>query len=1140
MREIGSKYKTSKIFDKVLVSLIASMFFILPATAISINKTEKLNKMGGDSAIWSLGDTLIVDDDGTTPYTTIQQAINAASSGDYIIVKDGTYGDQLTVNVGGLVISAASGETPTIYVSSYDVGIDVTAPDVTIEGFEIFGNGSLTGGPFPTVKASAGADGLLINQNNFKVFTGELGQIALLVASTVNDASFTNNVITNYNKGVQLESNSDAGITGNTFSSVEYDIYHASFIQGENIYYGSIQNAIDVAVIDDTVKVTEGTFFENVNVDKSLNLEGAKAGENPVVGRTGEESIIDGNNFHAVSVAIGVTDVKIDGFTVTVTNKPNNDNIAGIVINKNTDQVSIENNIIKDITDGGGVDQLPDETYGIMVYGRDAGLGQTNITIRDNYIYNVEEYGIAINDKTSYVTISGNMISDLIGANHDDLPDPTWPAYFCSGIHLGGQVGPIANITIDSNYINTEQTGDGVLTAAGGGITFAGVAEWADPSNLWKGFDNITITNNEIYNNTQGILSLIGDFTVDPEIHFNNVSANIDYGINNTVATSNFQATNNWWGDITGPYHPFENSDGLGVPVSDNVTFWPWQEFDGYSIPPTVEYIVGEPNALGGEVISDNTDIEILAEDDESGLLSLEYRVWSSSSRWSEWKEYTNTFELSGDGQKIVEYNATDNAGTKVNSFETHRVDTTPPYTKVIYPNGGEFIRGNAEIQWEAADRIPDQEQTEWNNYWSLTEEYPGHIQSFQPTESTLNSIFLLLEGEDAEVTVRIYSNISTVPTQIAQSTKHLQLIGNENNPVWIDFPLNNELDLDTDSTYYIGVTQNVIGNEGINWYYFDSTTDPDPYLYGNAWLRKIDTLEENLDWDFAFRTIYWDENLDITLQYSPTGVSPWSTIADQENNDGSYIWDTSTFPDGGNYRIRVIAEDVINILGADISDNTFQIDNTGPIVSNIVITDTTIGNSEYTKNGDNLEITANVEGNPVEITADLSGFGKGDTVPATSYLGNTATWLVDTIVCAPSDGKINVVIQAEDPTGDTSGDVGSIIADNTAPMIEITRPGPGIYIMDSMRLLPFAYPLIIGQITMRAEAEDNRSGIRQVEFFIEDKPVANISTEPYEYLWDEASFGFFTVEVVAIDNVGHTSSDLMRDFFILNFDIFG
>ena len=40
-------------------------------------------------------------------------------------------------------------------------------------------------------------------------------------------------------------------------------------------------------------------------------------------------------------------------------------------------------------------------------------------------------------------------------------------------------------------------------------------------------------------------------------------------------------ATKNWWGDDTGPYHPTENPNGKGDNVTDYVDFSPWLDEDG-------------------------------------------------------------------------------------------------------------------------------------------------------------------------------------------------------------------------------------------------------------------------------------------------------------------------------------------------------------------------------------------------------------------------------------------------------------------------------------------------------------------------------------------------------------------------------
>ncbi|MFH1006891.1 MAG: right-handed parallel beta-helix repeat-containing protein [Candidatus Latescibacterota bacterium] len=53
------------------------------------------------------------------------------------------------------------------------------------------------------------------------------------------------------------------------------------------------------------------------------------------------------------------------------------------------------------------------------------------------------------------------------------------------------------------------------------------------------------------------------------------LSPNAAHGIK-VDGTSNVAATNNWWGDSTGPYHSAGNPNGLGIAVTDHVLFGPW------------------------------------------------------------------------------------------------------------------------------------------------------------------------------------------------------------------------------------------------------------------------------------------------------------------------------------------------------------------------------------------------------------------------------------------------------------------------------------------------------------------------------------------------------------------------------------
>lgn len=1043
-------------------------------------------------------DTIIVDDDGTGDYTSIQDAIDNANVGDYIIVKSGTYGDQLSVYVDSLTISAASGELPTLYLSSYTVGIDVTGSDVLIEGFEIFGNGNLTWGPFPTIKASTGSDGLNIINCRFKVFTGEIGQAALSIDSGVQEVVFTSNVINGY----------------------LYTIYNGVIISGDTTYYGSIQDVIDFALPGQTVTVYPGIYNERLVIGKQITLIGF-----------GANSIIRPETVPSP----GVYDVEIDANRTVISSLNFDFNGAsdtrsgnGIVVSDMLEppvtNVTISNNIIQTGHANTGIQTGKYSDIGGLIvqnnifYADYDGLGEgiyinpysgnDNVLIDDNEFYG--NLFSAISIEASNVTASDNII----------YSNYTQGVYGIRYIELTG--GETFNgVRIFDNEIQNVTYGIRVGTSTDVGSSLTSIIEY-----------------NSIFNCTNGVWIRFGVNSTS-QINNNSIYNNSLFGLNNE-GTTTINAVDNWWGHISGPYNAIINPTGLGDNVTDNANIWPWLEFDGYSLPPIVDYDIGTPQENGGFIISDTTPITISADDNESGILSITYRLWNTTSRWGSWVTYTGEFTLSGDGKHMVQYNVTDNAGTKATDTITHYVDTTSPEVKVLYPNGGDFLSNDVTILWGANDKIPDQWQTQWNNSWPLSEDYPGHIQSFNPTETSLKSVQLLLVGDDANISVKIFSDITPVPIPIGQSTKRLQTVGNPGSPIWIDFPLESEITLDIEQTYYIGVTQEILGSTGFSWYYLNHSMGIDPYMYGEAYLKRTDTLELHTDWDWGFKTMKWDSLLGIEVQLSLTGVSPWSTVAVDETNDGSYIWDTTIYPDGTNNKIRILADDLIGNIGGDESDTRFTIDNAGPSITNVVIRDTTIDNTEYTTNGNSVEISATISGDPISIEADLSALGGGSAVPADSYTANTARWILSSIVCAPSNGELTVTITAADATGDSGFNLGTIIADNTAPDVAITRPGPGLYIMDSMRLLPFSYPFIIGQITVSADATDEGSGIEKVEFYLENRLESNVSQVPYNWLWDEAATGFFKIEVIGYDNVGLTTSVEMRDIFIINLDIFG
>ena len=172
------------------------------------------------------------------------------------------------------------------------------------------------------------------------------------------------------------------------------------------------------------------------------------------------------------------------------------------------------------------------------------------------------------------------------------------------GIAYVDSTGSIADLTV-ANIIGTDlRAGVAIIGDLGtaavnlAGITvqnsMAGVAVWNAGANLdgctitdmdygisigwpWVGLypSSVNIQGSTISNN-----DLVGIYVCDGstlEAHFNNIAGNTVYGVWNDGGEA-VDATHNWWGDASGPYHPITNPGGEGNSVSDDVTFESWLE----------------------------------------------------------------------------------------------------------------------------------------------------------------------------------------------------------------------------------------------------------------------------------------------------------------------------------------------------------------------------------------------------------------------------------------------------------------------------------------------------------------------------------------------------------------------------------
>ncbi len=128
------------------------------------------------------------------------------------------------------------------------------------------------------------------------------------------------------------------------------------------------------------------------------------------------------------------------------------------------------------------------------------------------------------------------------------------------------------------------------------------------------------------------------------------------------------------------------------------------------------------------------------------------------------------------------------------------------------------------------------------------------------------------------------------------------------------------------------------------------------------------------------------------------------------------------------------------------------------------------------------------------------------------------------------------IQISAVDEVGNTGKDISAkFTVDNSKPSLAIEKPHPGkLYIFDR-EVLPILgqKAIIIGKITIVAQATDELAGIAKVEFYIDGEYKAEDTTTPYEWTWEEKVFGTHTVKVIAYDNAGNKKSEEVEIFVI-------
>lgn len=138
------------------------------------------------------------------------------------------------------------------------------------------------------------------------------------------------------------------------------------------------------------------------------------------------------------------------------------------------------------------------------------------------------------------------------------------------------------------------------------------------------------------------------------------------------------------------------------------------------------------------------------------------------------------------------------------------------------------------------------------------------------------------------------------------------------------------------------------------------------------------------------------------------------------------------------------------------------------------------------------------------------------------------------------SNGVYNIRVKAMDVLGAESEWSESLIIciEDLPPQVEITKPTKALYIFNYKIMSRFfGNPIILGKIDITVDVADD-SGIKKVEFYIDDELRMVDQSSPYIYTWTRDRMSIFghkhTIKVVAFDNAGNSAIKNIKTFKIL------